>query len=754
MQFFRHIADDLVGVAVILPERMDGAGECVVPVAQPPEGRYVLRKVAIDVERCVRVEKLQQPVFVGGDILPFVYEYKPVPRLQLPAEAGEDEAERVQIAAEQPLADAETVFRAPHRLFIKQPRELDVRAALPYLHEILVAAQRLEQFAEAREPLADLPYARGRLSDLLKQFGAAGDAVGIGFHLFASAADLVPAQVGHFLLYRLFEAGKVFEGIAHDAPVHMRYIRSRPVEGEQPAIEVALVLYPFPLQVGRKELFRGGDFVHEFTERFVVIQPALRAFLDLAEHGAAHAHAGVADPGKRVELGAEGRHGAVYDLFHLLPEEHPRDAVIYLFQAGAHVVVEFLRIDISEVGFRLFRGIVDLLPDVDALVFQKLQEIFVDAAGLDLFQLEHLRKLVDEGVEGIARRDDEHVRGFEPLVVVHEKTQAVQHDHGLAASRTALQDKAVPLGKGDDLVLLFLYGFDDVGDLGGVFAGAQDLFEVGIEDDLLVTPRYLLFGEKIAQVQVFVFVIEKTAVFRAQRAAQDLLVIILVDGKEDLALLVILAGEGRAPVDDLEVDISSLADIVAVVPLFVVEQIHARKIRLGEKALVPFYLRAPCADTRIRFDDGAVGLGARPLFAERGDFFARLFDLTLELIDVQHLQERHDDADAQFFVRALFVLVEQVEKVLFVRLLAAAYKFLHLFGGQFRHMSPLSSFGRFSCTKRHQFSIPHICAKRNPFAKIFAKGRDKRRFGHYCRLFIGTIRSASRTWRGICPSSA
>jgi len=39
----------------------------------------------------------------------------------------------------------------------------------------------------------------------------------------------------------------------------------------------------------------------------------------------------------------------------------------------------------------------------------------------------------------------------------------VQHDHRLAASGAALQNKVVALGLGDDIVLLFLNGFDDIG---------------------------------------------------------------------------------------------------------------------------------------------------------------------------------------------------------------------------------------------------------------------------------------------------
>ena len=88
----------------------------------------------------------------------------------------------------------------------------------------------------------------------------------------------------------------------------------------------------------------------------------------------------------------------------------------------------------------------------------------------------------------------------------------MQEDHRLAAARAALHDKAVPLGLGDDLVLFFLNGLDDVRDLRLLLLCFEDLFEERIENDLFVPARDLLFGEVIAQAQILVFKIDELSV--------------------------------------------------------------------------------------------------------------------------------------------------------------------------------------------------------------------------------------------------
>ena len=104
-----------------------------------------------------------------------------------------------------------------------------------------------------------------------------------------------------------------------------------------------------------------------------------------------------------------------------------------------------------------------LVRNVDARVLQKLDKVFVDGLGLYFFQFQNGREFVDEIVERVGRRDDEHVARPQFLVVVHEITEAVQHDHRLAASGAALQNKVVALGLGDDIVLFFLNCLDDIG---------------------------------------------------------------------------------------------------------------------------------------------------------------------------------------------------------------------------------------------------------------------------------------------------
>ncbi len=82
--------------------------------------------------------------------------------------------------------------------------------------------------------------------------------------------------------------------------------------------------------------------------------------------------------------------------------------------------------------------IADLAFQIEPLIFKRLQKITVQRDGFDLLQFEHLRQLVDKGVEGIGRRNDEHMVGAQLFIVIHEVTEPMQKDHGLAAARAAL----------------------------------------------------------------------------------------------------------------------------------------------------------------------------------------------------------------------------------------------------------------------------------------------------------------------------
>ena len=162
-------------------------------------------------------------------------------------------------------------------------------------------------------------------------------------------------------------------------------------------------------------------------------------------------------------------------------------------------------------------------------------------------------------------------------------------------------------------------------------------------------------------------------------------IVVFVDRKDDLAFLIILSRQRRAPVDDLQIQLTVFSDIITVVPLLVVHKVHPRKIRFDKETLVALDLLPPFADLRIQTDDGAVILRGELPFAQSDDLIVRILDPEFELVDVARFQEGHHNVHARRFVRALLLLVQQVEEILFIRLLAAADKFSHLLFGHFRH---------------------------------------------------------------------
>ena len=133
------------------------------------------------------------------------------------------------------------------------------------------------------------------------------------------------------------------------------------------------------------------------------------------------------------------------------------------------------RVNIGEiVGSLLGRGI-DFQRQIDIFILQDLQKVFVNGDRLDPFEFQNSGEFVDEGVEGIAGRQNQHVAGFDLLVVIHEITEAMQHHHRLAAARAALEHETFSLGTGDDFVLFFLDRFDDILDRGLFLAVFDDL---------------------------------------------------------------------------------------------------------------------------------------------------------------------------------------------------------------------------------------------------------------------------------------
>ena len=343
---------------------------------------------------------------------------------------------------------------------------------------------------------------------------------------------------------------------------------------------------------------------------------------------------------------------------------------------------EDVAVELPDVFFKLLREGVRVQPgkvfpalrparafELDALVLQDLQIVIAERDGAHLLEFEHFGELVDEGVEGIGGRDDEHVARAQALVVVHEIAQAVEKDHRLAAARAALQHKALPLGAGDDLELLFLDGLDDVADGEIVLPVLQDAAKVRIEQDLLVAPRDLFGRQMIAHGEVLVAEGEDAPVLDGERPPQHGAVFVLVDGKADARLLVVPHGKGRAPVDDLQIDVPLLADIIAVVALFVVHDVDARKVGLDEIALVRIDLLLHFLLFRLLFEEFAVLTRRIPLpCAQPLHLRPDLADAALKAGEVIKAQHAKDSVEVLFFIAKLPFLVEESQIPCLIRI--------------------------------------------------------------------------------------
>ena len=409
-----------------------------------------------------------------------------------------------------------------------------------------------------------------------------------------------------------------------------------------------------------QKILRLRERPHERAQRLGEVNAPLLVLLEFAEDGAAHAQRGILDAGEQLLPPADVLEDGARHFAAFFPREHAEDVRIQPPDALPGIGHKARRIEIGEVCGSLPLPREPALQ-VDPLPLQHAEVIVREGGGAHALQLEHLRKFVDKGIEAVRGRDDEDVPGAQALVVVHEIAQAVQHDHRLAAARAPLQDKALPLGAGDDVELLLLDGADDVAHFDVVLAAADDVAQVGIEQDLLVPAADLLGRQNVAHAQVFVAEVEEFSVPDGEGAPEDGAVGVFVDGEGDAALLIIADGERRTPVDDLEIDVPLLADIVAVVPLGV-HHVHAREVGFREEGTVFLDLLLQGGDLLVLFADGAVILRPVPLpRADGGDLLLRLGDapaVTQEIGELEHPQDRRK---MFFFIRPLRGRVEQGE---------------------------------------------------------------------------------------------
>ena len=255
------------------------------------------------------------------------------------------------------------------------------------------------------------------------------------------------------------------------------------------------------------------------------------------------------------------------------------------------------------------------------------------------------------------------------LVVIHQITEAVQHNHRLAAARAALKDEAFPFGTGDDLVLLFLDRFDDVLDRGFFLAVFDDFPKIGIEKNFLVPSPDLLVRQIFPHGKKFVFEIEHLPVFCAQRAAKNGFIIVFVNRKGNAALLVISSGQRRTPIDNLQLYVAFLADVIAVISLERIGEIHARKIGFVEKTSIGIDGVFMLADLFQQFRHFAVIFRVMLLFPfEPGDFPFRGQNLHLMLADMPKFQHAHHRGHVLAFVGILFFRIQKLEKPRLIRL--------------------------------------------------------------------------------------
>ena len=417
----------------------------------------------------------------------------------------------------------------------------------------------------------------------------------------------------------------------------------------------------FFLQHKAQEVLRLHKGVHQRAEGLCKIKTALFIFLEFAQYGAAHAQRSILHmhelflpPHAIVKDGAR-------DAAAFFARKQPEYLRIELFHAIFHIGGKARRIQICQI-VRVFALGNKAGLQFDPLARKRAEIIVVQRGRAHFFQFEHLRKLVDEGVEADGGRNDEHVAGAQALIVIHEIAQTVQHDHRLAATRAALQHKALPLRAGDDIELFFLNGADDIAHLHIVLAAADDIAQIGIEEDLVIPAADLLGSENVAHRKIFIAEIEQFPVPDRERTPQNGAVFVFVDGKRDAALLIVTHGKRRAPVHDLQIDVSAFADIVTVVALLVVHNVHAGEIGLGKEGTIFVDLFFERRDFGVLFLNGAKIL--RPvtvLRADGGDLLLQRGDAFAVAQDIDEFEHAQNGVKMPFFILALLIRIEERE---------------------------------------------------------------------------------------------
>ncbi len=179
------------------------------------------------------------------------------------------------------------------------------------------------------------------------------------------------------------------------------------------------------------------------------------------------------------------------------------------------------------------------------------------------------------------------------------------------------------------------------------------------------------------------------------------MIVVFVDRKIDAALLIIPHGKRRAPIDNFEVDVALFADIVTVIPLFFVRHVHAGEIRFGKITFITAELFFVGGNARVPFENGTV-VARRIIIAraQLGDFAFRRLNPILNAFEIKRLQLHKYGFEMLFFVRKLFLFVEQSKKPFLIDFFFGIQKrVLRIF----THSSPVCKSSIFSHTKTHLF---------------------------------------------------
>ena len=378
--------DDLVGVAVVLVERIEVAAHlCPVPHAAP--GGDILLEVAEHVERRVRMDAVQQGIFALGDVLPLVHEHQPVAGLEFPPRLGQAIAHGVPVRGIDAL-HAVFCLGGPDRLPIQPAGDVRAAAALAEFDAVARQADDGKEIGEQGESLLHFADERAGALRLRLELFAAGDAVGVGEYLLRAPLLFIAHEIGDLLVHGNDEGGKVLLRAAeHLLPARRNEVGAA-VEFRELTEKIvgrALVFFEHEAQ----KVLRLRKRAHQRAEGLGEVETALLALLELTQHGTAHAHGTVADTHKlRLPRTAHGKDGFGHRAA-LGRGKEGEQLLIQFMNARRDVPREAGRVDIGKIFLRL-TGIRQPGLEIDPLPRKRAEIIVAQRGRAHFFQFQHL----------------------------------------------------------------------------------------------------------------------------------------------------------------------------------------------------------------------------------------------------------------------------------------------------------------------------------------------------------------------------